>query len=189
MDFPIDEQRLDTAYVCDSTLLRYHCYLADQNKADVVYWKLYLCDRNGQKKGNPITIDGPVSGKTEHKFYWKFVVDEQLDLPPEQRDPYTYYSLDIERYKNHLICTDLPPDADTLRTMIRVHRAYNDTTWRIICETDTVHFFKKSDRLVDKTPNVGKNDETIFKFKTNDPSTNTVSFQKAITAGLANIHR
>ena len=175
-DFPIDKQRIDTAYVCDSTIVNFNGQLAIQNASDSIVWKVYLCDKNGNKKDNPIREVIPVTGTTMQTFSHKFIVEEQEGLPPEERAPFSYYSVDMEKYKKHLICTDLPPDADTLRTMIRVHREYNDTIWRIICETDTVHFFQESERFVENLTGGGQNKATIFQFNRNYPAENIVAF-------------
>lgn len=176
VDFPIDKQRIDTAYVCDSTIVNFLGQLAEQNASDSVVWKIYLCDRNGEKQGDPIKEVTPTAGNIAQKFQYKFIVDEQEDLPPEKRDPFTYYSVDFEKYKKHLICTNLPADADTLRTMIRVHREYNDTTWRIVCETDTIHFFKECERFVANLTGGGQNKETIFQYNKNSTTDNIVAF-------------
>jgi len=177
VDFPIDEQRIDTAYVCDSTVLNFFGQLAEQNKTDEVIWKIYKCDKTGKKIEPAIkTINSSFNGSTMHKQAHQFIVDPQLDLPPEQRDPFTYYSVDMEKYKKHLICTNLPPDADTLRTMVRVQREYNDTTWRILCVTETMKFFKHSDNFVENLTGGGPNEEITFAFNPKGTDPNTMAF-------------
>lgn len=156
-DFPIGKERIDTMIVCDSTQLDFRGLLASQNSGDSVMWKIYLCDDKGIKvdETKPIATFGPKEGTTSHTMSYKFTVDPQLDKEPEERDPFTFYSVDMEKYKRHLICTDLPADADTLRTMVRVNRIYNDTIWKIVCETDTLKFFQHSDSFdVDLGPSI-----------------------------------
>ena len=183
-DFPVEDflkGRVDTAYVCDSTLLNFYGHLAEQNKTDEVIWKFYKCDQSGKKIMPAFKIIGSsTNGTTEHRQAHLFTVDPQLDRPADQRDKYTYYAVDMEKYKKHLICTDLPPDADTLRTMVRVHREYNDTTWRIICQSDTVHFFKECERFVENLAGDGNNKETVFKFNTQDLSQDIVKYKMGI---------
>ena len=175
IDFPIDQQRIDTAYVCDSTVVNFFGQLAEQNKTDEVIWKIYKCDRTGKKIEPAIKeFKSTANGSIKHNYSYQFIVDPQKNLSPDKRDPFTYYAVDMEKYKKHLICTDLPDDADTLRTMVRVQRQYNDTTWRIVCETDTVHFFKHSDRMVGS----GLNEETTFRFNYKGSDTKTVAFKK-----------
>jgi len=167
-DFPVGQERLDTAYVCDSTILNLSGQIAPTNKGDEIWWRIYLCDNKGNKKGKPVKVFGPYTGSTEIPY--QFIVDAQEDLPPDKRDPFSYYSVDMERYKKHLICTDLPPDADTLRAIVRVHRAYNDTTWRIICKNDTVQFF------YDEEGHPGQKKKTIFNFTKQDPASGWLKY-------------
>ena len=169
-DFPVGQERLDTAYVCDSTVLHISGQIAEQNSGDEIWWKIYLCDQKGVKKDktHPVASFGPYAGSTTIPY--QFIVDEQEDIPASQRTPFTYYSVDMERYKNHEMCPDLPPDADTLRTMVRVHRAYNDTIWRVICKNDTVHFFN------DEVGHPGTKKITIFNFDKNDPANGYIQY-------------
>lgn len=175
-DWPKDEERLDTAIVCDSTTLDFFGLLPDRNAGDSVVWKIYKCDNTSLKKQEPpiFTEDQSANRTKEHKLEYQFIVDPQLNLPPSKRDPFQYYSVEMERYKNHIICTELDPDPDTLRTMVRVNRIYNDTTWRIVCETDTLHFFYDNYNH----GKVGESTETIFKYYKQDVEHDTVAFYK-----------
>ncbi|MBO4665442.1 MAG: IgGFc-binding protein, partial [Paludibacteraceae bacterium] len=182
IDFPIEEQRIDTAYVCDSTIINFFGQLAVQNSSDVVIWKIYECDEKGEKiepaiKSFNSTPDP--NDPTHHKLAYQFTVNTKKDTP-NKRVPFTYYSVDMEKYKKHLICTDLPDDADTLRTMIRVNREYNDTTWRIVCETDTLHFFKEvpAAQWVKTITGKGGNKDTVFQFNKEDASKGIVKYTK-----------
>lgn len=185
VDFPIDKQRIDTAIVCDSSVVNFFGMLATQNSGDSVVWKIWECDAKGKKlpQKNPIIVqdDGGALNRygVSHKFEHQFVLE---DLPPEKRTPFTFFSVDMEKYKRHLICTTLDPDADTLRTMVRVNREYNDTTWRIVCETDTIHFFEEvpAERFVKGTPSTytNFNKKTIFQFDKENLSQNIVRFKK-----------
>ena len=172
--WPIGQERLDTAYVCNGTWLRFQGQMAAQNSSDSVVWKIYKCKPNGQRIGQ-VNADYHTPNGINHFYEFQFSVDPQESIPPSQRDPFQIYAVDCERYKKHLICTDLEPDCDTLRTMVRVLRAYNDTTWRIVCETDTVHFFKHSEHFVGPG---SLNEETIFRFNYSGSDPNTVSFIK-----------
>ncbi len=175
-DWPKDEERLDTAIVCDSTTLDFFGLLPDRNAGDSVVWKIYKCDNKSLKKQEPpiFTEDqsAPDQRVKNHKLEYQFILDDQKKLDPSKRDPFQYYSVEMERYKNHIICTELDPDPDTLRTMVRVNRIYNDTTWRIVCETDTIHFFYDDYNH----PGVGEKAISIFKFETKDLEHDTVPF-------------
>ena len=184
-DFPIGKERIDTMIVCDSTQLDFRGLLASQNSGDSVMWKIYLCDDKGIKvdETKPIATFGPKEGTTSHTMSYKFTVDPQLDKEPEERDPFTFYSVDMEKYKRHLIC-DLDPDADTLRTMVRVNRVYNDTIWRIVCETDTLKFFQHSDSFdVDLGPSIPNKRITFVAHKSPTAPDTVVQF----TLGKPNV--
>ena len=170
--WPIGQERLDTAYVCNGEWLRFHGQLAVQNSSDSVMWKIYKCKPNGTREETPVATYKTPKGE-DHYYDYQFTVDAQEDLPPSQRDPFQLYAVDMERYKNHLICTDLEPDCDTLRTMVKALRAYNDTTWKIVCEHDTVHFFNDNYNH----GKVGQKKETIFRFNVpDDPAHDTFGF-------------
>ena len=169
--WPIGQERLDTAYVCNGEWLKYTGQMAAQNIADSVVWKVYKCKPNGQRDKDPVKVYTTPTGENRY-FPYQFTVDAQENLPPAQRDPFQLYAVDMERYKKHLICTNLEPECDTLRTMVKALRAYNDTTWKVVCQHDTVHFFKHSDHCVPGT----LNEETIFRFNYSGSDPNTVPF-------------
>ncbi len=171
-EWPIGQERLDTAYVCNGTWLKFFGQLAPQNSSDSIEWKVYKCRPNGQRFDNPVATFHSEDG---HYYTYQFTVDAQEDKPADQRDPFQLYAVDMERYKKHLICTDLAPECDTLRTMVKTLRAYNDTTWRVVCEIDTVHFFKHNDNFIGPGT---LNEETIFRFNYTGSDPNTVSFHK-----------
>ncbi len=171
-EWPIGQERLDTAYICNGTWLKFMGQMAPQNSSDSVMWKIYKCKPNGKRDAKPVVEYHTPEGEN-HFYSYQFTVDPQEDLPPEKRDPFQLYAVDMERYKKHLICTDLPPDCDTLRTMVHVLRAYNDTVWRIVCEIDTVHFFNDNQNH----GGVGPKKESIFSFNVpDDPENDTFGF-------------
>lgn len=177
IDFPQNKQRLDTAYVCDSTIVKLFGKLATINSDALVNWSIYKCDANGEK----LPLNKPKAIKTEkdkEKIEYKFTFD------PKDKTPYSYYAVDLEITKKHILCTEMKDYTDTLRTMIRVNREYNDTIWRIVCETDTIHFFKEvpAEQWVKGD---GGNVETIFQYKdspkdysTTDPDLGILKFKK-----------
>ena len=172
-EWPIGQERLDTAYICNGTWLRFLGQMAPQNSSDSVMWKIYKCNMRGVREKNPVAAFH-TENAVNHFYQYQFSVDKQEDRAPELRDPFQIYAVDCERYKKHLICTDLDPDCDTLRTMVKVLRAYNDTTWRVVCENDTVHFFKHNEHMIGP----GLNDETIFQFDYTGSDPKTLPFYK-----------
>ena len=173
--WPIGQERLDTAYVCNGEWLRFQGQMAVQNSTDSVMWKIYKCKPNGKRDKNPIKEYHTVADINHNHFYnFQFTVDPQEDLPPAERDPYQLYAVDMERYKMHLICTDLEPECDTLRTMVKALRAYNDTTWKIVCEHDTVQFFFDNYNH----GKVGPKAKTVFQFNYTGTDPDIVPFYK-----------
>ena len=165
--WPIGQERLDTAYVCNGTTLKMTGQLADQNSSDSVVWKIYTCKPNGQRIKQVNSANSSISG-TDRVYNFQFTT------PDANRDPFQLYAVDMERYKKHLICTDLEPEGDTLRTMVKALRAYNDTTWKVVCQHDTVHFFKDNYNHGKTGPKV----ESIFRFNVlDDPDHDTFGFK------------
>ncbi|MCQ2341865.1 MAG: IgGFc-binding protein [Paludibacteraceae bacterium] len=136
--------RLDTAYVCDSTVLNFYGKLHKEWNLDSVVWKVFPCDKKNkpiysQMVGHYLNTDIET---LDQFFDHQFINDPQAELQPEDRDPFTLYEVDMLLYRKHVLCEDaLPTYRDTLRTMVHVFRAYNDTVRRMVCVTDTARFF------------------------------------------------
>ena len=142
-EWPISQERLDTAYVCDSTTLNFFGQLSNPDINDSIVWKIYRCDDAGNKIEPAIAAKtSETIGTLSHLYDYQFIIDPQKSLLPHERTPFEYFSVDMEKYHKHIICTDIPDDADTLRTMVRVNRQYNDTILRrVVCVTDKVQCF------------------------------------------------
>lgn len=179
-DWPKDEERLDTAIVCDSTTVGFFSLLDSRNAGDSVVWKVYLCEKDKPfEKVEPAVfeVDQSKNRKKEHKLEYQFILDTQKDLEASERDPFRYFRVEMERYKNHIICTDLDPDPDTLRTMVRVNRIYNDTIWKTICVDDTIRFFYD-----DYNHPGGKVDSTTFVYNHTDKPKDIIAFKKGFNS-------
>ncbi len=158
-EFPLGFQRLDTAVVCDSTLLNFSLLL-DRNHYGV-RWSLF------DIKADSLVMsqDGNDTDK-EQEFEHMMAVSPDRDLPPTARAPFTDYKLQAVVFRSGVLC---PQDSllnDTLFSVIRVQRAYNDTTRRIICTKDSIRFF--NDSLHFKAPTLSlvggieNRDSTVF---------------------------
>lgn len=130
----------DTVRVCDSTTVPFAIDLG--RFADTLHWSIYRYDNTGQRESEPmqdLTERSKAVGL--HNWSYQFILEPQTNRLPPQRDPFTLYELEIVTARRHLICEDLPPEYDTLHTLIQVTRLYNDTVQRVICMGDEVHFF------------------------------------------------
>lgn len=130
----------DTVRVCDSTEVPFAIDLG--RFADTVRWSVYEYDETGTRTGAPIaqqTDQAQAVGL--HAWSHYFTLEDQEALLPPQRDPYTLYEIEIVTVRKHLVCQDLPPEYDTLHTLVQVTRIYRDTLKRVICMGDTIHFY------------------------------------------------
>ena len=143
-------ERLDTAVVCEGTTVKWLAQTALQKNTTQVDWKLY-------ESVEGVLSPVPIAEHTEttttpienHRWEYLFDLPDEPELEPWEREPFREYELQVILHKDHVICTDLPNDMDTLRTAVRVTRIYNDTIRRIICMGDTMAFF------YDSLPNQG----------------------------------
>ncbi len=140
-DWPVAQERLDTAYICDSTTLHFTLQ-TDRAFANFV-WEVWQLDKRG-RADSLIRYDSINNKNSIQKWENQFTLDLQKGLRPEQRDPYTDYIVYARILRDRIICPDENQIADTLRTVIRVNRAYNDTVQKIMCSNDEVYFFSDS---------------------------------------------
>ena len=73
-------------------------------------------------------------------------IQHQFTLLPKELNDEQYEDFEVRAilFRQPIMC-NLPEELwerDTLNTIVRAMRQYNDTTWRAICVGDTVHFFK-----------------------------------------------
>ena len=167
----VDSQRVDTAYVCDSTVLHYKETLPKAGMIDSIVWWVYDYGVDGETEGAVMAhynfLD---NGRTDslaevkQRYEYLFALDPQKELQPKDRDPYRFYQVRAIIYNKKFICQDLEASIDTFRTMTRVARAYNDTiARRVICVNDTVHCFSDNGApLAYDTHDETLNKPTIF---------------------------
>ena len=159
-EWPAGEQRLDTAIVCDSTTLHFAV------QTDLTYekfkWEVWDIE--------PDTIVWSEEVKTTDALQkWEHImaVSPDRDIAPEKRKPYTDYRIYAMPMRPFAVCPEDSLYADTLKSVVRVLRAYNDTTRRIICSTDTIRFFNDSvynyaPAMSWRSNNEERNDSTVF---------------------------
>ena len=130
----------DTVRVCDSTTVPFAIDLG--RFADTLRWSIYRYSSTGTREAEPLETETQQSQASGlHSWSYQFILDNQDGLLPPQRDPYTLYELVTVTARKHIVCQDLPPEYDTLHTLIQVTRLYDDTIKRVICMGDTIYFY------------------------------------------------
>ena len=125
--------RLDTASVCDTTTLQWMIETPIDTlfRVDSIHWII------SRKEEVIATLDTVIKkGETKHRWEYEFILPEEVIAA---REPYAEYKIQALLYRTPLLCNDLR--LDTLQTMVRVHTAYKDTTWVILCTGDEYNFF------------------------------------------------
>ena len=136
-DFPPDKHRLDTAIVCDKSTLNFK--VDCDHTFDSVIWQVDKMTKQGKLERVIIREDFAFSKQS--KWEHQFIVDPDKDKQPSQRDPYTNYNVYVLLRHKRVICPDEMPVYDTLSTVVRVMRSYDDTIPRVFCAKDTTYFF------------------------------------------------
>ena len=190
-------ERLDTAIVCDSSIVSWLTRTPIVKQADTVDWYIYDVTNTPQTiykpYENPVASSvgaEPDSTTTSDWYYrWQhqFILPDESDLEPKERKPFMDFEVHAVLHKKHLLC-ELPDDLDTIRTVVRVTRIYHDTIFRQICMGDTFAFF------YDSLPNQGNltiqgthADSTYF-IGDNTPGESTTDWQWKARSG-ENIYR
>ena len=145
-----DHERLDTAIVCDSSIVSWMLQTPIMKHGEPVDW--YIYDVTDTEPTIYKTYSAPIDStkQEEHqtigdnwayKWQYQFILPDESDLDPMDRKPFMDYEVQAVIHHKHVICTDLPDDMDTLRMVVRVTRIYHDTIYREICMGDTLRFF------------------------------------------------
>ena len=162
-DFPVEEERLDTAVICDNTTLNWQIQTYIQGNTSPVVWQLY--DITDDEQETPIDeyTDNAPATTLLHNWQHHFLLPEEKDIAPAEREPFRLYRLDALLHKGHTICTQLDDDIDTLQMVVRVNRIYDDTIHQVICMGETLPFFYDSiDNQGDLTHQSTYADKTTF---------------------------
>lgn len=140
-DFPTLD-RLDTAVVCDGTELSFLVRPSDKGNPDSIRWQVYAYDSLGHLVSSPVydTLSLLPSDLSSN-FSYTFRMPDQDSWPSHLRWRNRLFQVVALVQRPKLICTDMPDDTDTLRSMVYVQRSYNDTVHYDICDGDTFVFF------------------------------------------------
>ena len=142
VDLPNQPTQYDTILICDSTKLRFPVILHNEwtkmkweimrlnpstHKPDSVYKKT-----TAQERDSSINLSKP--------FYeTRFFVLPEKDKKADKRHPFEDFEVRAILFREPILCSDLKQEdwpKDTLSTIVRVYRSYNDTTWLIKCTND-----------------------------------------------------
>ena len=142
VDLPNQPTQYDTILICDSTKLRFPVILHNEwtemkweimrlnpstHKPDSVYKKT-----TAQERDSSINLSNP--------FYeTRFFVLPEKDKKADKRHPFEDFEVRAILFREPILCSDLKQEdwpKDTLSTIVRVYRSYNDTTWLIKCTND-----------------------------------------------------
>ena len=155
---------LDSIRVCDSTELTFPIKM--YNEWDHVKWEIIG------------SIQGSRYFAAEEQYATETSKPElthQFLLLPKNKNirPFEDFAVRAVVYHKPIMCDNIKQEKwpkDTLNTTVRVFRAYNDTTWRVICEGAKLTFFK--DTTAD-----GKVYQTSFNNDTHDVSNGQYKYE------------
>ena len=135
-------ERLDTAIVCDSTVVYWALETPAEKPVERIEWSIYDVT-DGGKAGSSTLLEGfPQDGALtpdKHLFEYKFILPEE---EMEERHQFFEYEIQAVLFRTLKMCET--EETDTLKTTVRVTRMYNDTLYRVLCVGDTLSFFYDS---------------------------------------------
>ena len=154
------KEQLDKAVVCDSSLVQWAVETPAEKPITQIEWALYDITDGKSPTGTPEKsfTETPIPGKTKYRWENTFI------LPVEEetnRHQYFEYEIHAVVHRDRMMCSG--DDTDTLKTLVRVTRIYNDTAYRVVCVGDTLRFFY--DSLYNQTDlNLHRSDSAATKF-------------------------
>lgn len=129
----------DTIFICDSTKLRFPAIL--HNDWDDIKWEVMRIDPSNKKRSE-YTDDASVrqTGTLSNPFLeTQFCVLPEKDRAAGKRHPFEDFEVRAVLYREPIMCQETDKEKwqkDTLSTIVRTYRSYNDTTWLIRCTND-----------------------------------------------------
>lgn len=138
---PDQPTQYDTIFICDSTKLRFPAILHNDWKE--IKWEVLRIDQSNQKRSEyeeaPEQERNVSTDLSNPYLETKFFVLPEKNRSAKQRHPYEDFEVRAVLYREPLLCSDLDQEdwpKDTLSTIVRTYRSYNDTTWLIKCTND-----------------------------------------------------
>ena len=144
IDLPKKPIQYDTIFICDSAKLRFPAII--HNQWDAIKWEVMRIDQSSQKR-TEYTHEDDATYKYEYKegdlsnpfLETRFFVLPEKNKLPRQRHFYEDFEVRAVLYRKPILCDEAEQDnwqKDTLSTIVRTFRSYNDTTWLIRCTND-----------------------------------------------------
>lgn len=136
------KERLDTAVVCDSSTVYWTIETPAEKPVTSITWNMYDVT-DGKREmisDGSFPYEDQSASETKHKREYQFILPKEEDV--KKRHQYFDYELEVILHRSPVICDN--EELDTLRSVTRVTRIFNDTTWRAICMGDTLKFFYDS---------------------------------------------
>lgn len=136
---PNQPTQFDTIFICDSTKLRFPALI--RNKWDDIKWEVMRINQGNQKRTEYTDKnDERQTGDLSNPYIeTKFFVLPEKNIPAKQRHKYEDFEVRAILYRQPIMCEESDKEKwqkDTLSTIVRTYRSYNDTTWLIRCTND-----------------------------------------------------
>lgn len=142
---PSQPIQYDTIFVCDSSLLRFPAIIHDYsyNHGDSLKWEVMRINP-GTKERTEYTDDEDARkaiglSSTNPYLEAQFFVQPEKNLAPGRRSAHEDFEVRAVLYRKPTMCEEEDVEKwpkDTLSTIVRTYRSYNDTTWLIRCTND-----------------------------------------------------
>lgn len=147
IDLPNKPAQYDTIFICDSTKLRFPAII--HNDWDSIKWEVMRIDQSTQRR-SVYKHEDDETYQYEYKegdlketnpfMETRFFVLPEKNISAQRRHPYEDFEVRAVLYRRPILC-DQGEDKDkwqkdTLSTIVRTYRSYNDTTWLIRCTND-----------------------------------------------------
>ena len=143
----------DTIFICDSAKLRFPAII--HNNWDDIKWEVMRIDYSSKKR-SAYEHEGAEyeyqTGDLKNPFLeTRFFVLPEKDRAAGRRHAYEDFEVRAILYREPTFCHQGEANKDkwqkdTLSTIVRTYRSYNDTTWLIRCTNDTKDIVKKDDK-------------------------------------------
>ena len=151
-------ERLDTAQVCDSSIVKWMVQTPISKQASPIEWRIYDVTDGAKPSDATLISSYPIQQTVPdeitasdwiYRLEHQFILPDESHLPPEARTPFKEYEIHAVLHYPHLICNEntcrpIPDEIDTLKTTVRVTRIYHDTVYQYICMGDSYEFFNDS---------------------------------------------
>ena len=156
---PKGTMQMDTVFICDSSMLRFPTRI--HNNWDECKWEIMRINPNSQKRteytdNKDKRTEGVLPAEKNPWLEAMFTVLPEKNVAANRRHPFEDFEVRLILYRKPMICTGDDKEKwpkDTLSTIVRTYRSYNDTTYLIKCDDGSFKFFADP-ATADKQPTV-----------------------------------